>query len=92
MRKIFLTTASAILSIGILVACGDDGLDEPTLGEDQEFEQEIEFDGSEGTEEFETDVETEVEDTGEPDAETDSTEEFNSEVDTETEDTEEDGL
>ncbi|MFC0560317.1 hypothetical protein [Halalkalibacter alkalisediminis] len=97
MKKILLTTASAVLSLGILAACGDDGIDEPTLGgEEQDFEQEMEFDESEGTEEFDTDVEAEFDETEEFDtefdAEMDETEEFDTEFDAETEDTEEDGL
>jgi hypothetical protein len=97
-KKLFLTAASAVLTVGLLAACGDDGLDEPTLGEDQDIEQEIEFDESEGTEEIETDVDAEVDETEEFDtgfdAETDETEEFDTELDAEidqSDETEEDG-
>ena len=96
MKKILLTTASAVLSLGILAACGDDGIDEPTLGEEQEFEQEMEFDESEGSEEVETDIDANFDEPEEVetdlDAEMEQTEEFDTEFEAETDDTEEDGL
>jgi tellurite resistance protein len=103
-KKLFLTAASAVLTVGILAACGDGELEEPTMGEDQDFEQEVEmdeFDQSERTEEFETDLDTEVDtevDTEFGETETETEAEFDTETDSsedfemETEDTEDNGL
>ncbi|MFC0472722.1 hypothetical protein ACFFHM_20115 [Halalkalibacter kiskunsagensis] len=93
-KKMLLTAATAILTVGVLAACGDSDLDDPTLNEDADFETEVEMDGGnesveefpeeDGTdsEEFDTDFGTEE----------DETEEFDSELDVETDDAEDDAL
>ncbi|WP_332629464.1 hypothetical protein [Halalkalibacter flavus] len=88
-KKVFLTAASAILTVGILAACGDAEVDEPTLGEETEFETETDMDGfddapaDEGVEELpEVDEETEEFDT-EFETEDSEAEDFDTEVEME---------
>ncbi|WP_332692635.1 hypothetical protein [Halalkalibacter lacteus] len=95
-KKMLVTAATAILTVGVLAACGDS--EEPTLNEDANLETEVEMDGGaegtemdEGVEEF---PEEEGTDTEEFDTdfgtEEEGTEEFDTEFDAETDDSEED--
>ncbi|WP_216829639.1 hypothetical protein [Alkalihalobacterium elongatum] len=44
MKKLFLTAASTILAVGVLAACGDQDLDDPTMNEEPDFGTETEGD------------------------------------------------
>ncbi|MDT8859737.1 hypothetical protein N0O92_05785 [Alkalihalobacillus sp. MEB130] len=98
-KKVILTAASAILTVGILAACGDNELDEPTLGEESEVETEMDMDGFDDAPEADEGVEELPElneDTEEFDAELETEEEdieeFDSELETEFDDSDDNGL
>ncbi|MGO4886798.1 hypothetical protein ACJ2A9_03490 [Anaerobacillus sp. MEB173] len=55
-KKILLTAASAVLTIGVLAACGGQDLEEPTLNEEP-AEMQIENDDMNGTHEMEEGIE-----------------------------------
>ncbi|MEB1807030.1 MAG: hypothetical protein LPK26_06980 [Bacillaceae bacterium] len=61
MKKLFLTAASTILAVGVLAACGDQDLDDPTMTDEPDYGTETEGDMGgfdeepamdEGTEDF----------------------------------------
>ncbi|OLO26546.1 hypothetical protein BTR23_22915 [Alkalihalophilus pseudofirmus] len=44
MKKLLLTAASTILAVGVLAACGDQDVDDPTMNEETDFGTETESD------------------------------------------------